>query len=298
MFVDSGRLNDPLTISEFEIAATFAKRGKLVIQFSRSAAYEPRILQQLNNLCRKMPESLQVRFYGHYDASFDAATLRYLPDVTNLSLDCLRTIRNEHEISKLSQLTHFGFGVFEFDRPSFLETLDLERLKSLFLSENRKRNFDLSSLASCLSLKELYLEGHWKGVGHIADLPDLSHVTLRAFAKARGLGFLGKLAKLSNLTLVLGGREETLEFANHSLQTLQILRVRGLRSLGDLSRFPILRHLRIEDQLQLERLDLTAANLERLMLFNCKNWPQSLGLLTSVRCVNSLLRASRSTWMN
>lgn len=278
MFVDSGRVNDPLTISESEIAAELAKRGRLVIQFARPNAYPPQVLRQLNSLCRQWSDSLEIRFYGHYGASFDAATLRYLPDVANLSVDCLMSIHNEDEIAQLLRLTHLRFGVFEFDHPAFLGTLGLERIKTLSLSENRKRNFDLSPLAACKSLEALYVEGHWKGIEDIAGLPCLKRVTLRAFAKTRSVAFLGKANHLSHLALVLGGREDITELASQSLQTLQILRVKGLHSFGDLSRFPTLRHLRIEDQLQLKRLDLTGAHLERLTLSNCKNLATIVGL--------------------
>src|SRR5208282_327068 len=72
--------------------------------------------------------------------------------------------------------------------------------------------------------------------------------------------------------------ESLAEFSSQSVCTLQILRVRGLQSLGDLSRFPSLRHLRIEDQLQLKLLDLTGTRLYRLWLSNCKNLGTVIGL--------------------
>jgi hypothetical protein len=53
---------------------------------------------------------------------------------------------------------------------------------------------------------------------------------------------------------------------------------RALSTLGDLSRFPLLSALRVEDQLQLVRLDLTGASLERLWLYNCKGLADLPGL--------------------
>lgn len=252
--------------------------GKFVVQFSHAGAYTPHLLRALNDICRESSDWLEVRFYGHYGSSFDAAVLRELPDVKTLSLDCLNNILNEDVLLGLQRLSALHFGVFEFDRPDLLERLDLRRLTSLTLSENRKRNLDLTPLSKCSSLERLFVQGHSRGIDAIARLCNLKEVTLGSFAKVQSIAFLRVLPALEKLTLILGGRDTIDEFSSKTLQTLQILRVRGFQSLGDLSRFPCLRNLRIEDQLQLKSVDLTGAQLERLSLFNCKELARLVGL--------------------
>lgn len=278
MIINSGRINDPLSISPEEVAGAAASREGLVVQFSEPSTYPERLLHDLNEACRLAGSRLQVRFYGHYRSRFDAAVLRHLPEMRSLAADCLMRIENEDEIGKLPKLERLSFGVFELDRPDFLHSLDLGRLTRLTLTETRKRNIDLAALSGCRSLEELYINGHAKGIGTIADLPVLRKLTLSAYAKRNGLDFVEAMPSLIDLTLVLGGRQNLDDLASATLETLQVLRVRGVETLGDLARFPALTALKIEDQLQITDLDLGGANLERLWLFNCKNLATLHGL--------------------
>lgn len=281
--IDPGRINDPTSLSSHSIAEKLRTRGKLVIQFSQPSAYPPNLLRKLNDICRQSTDKLEVRFYGHYWSNFDAANLRHLPHVKNLSMDCLMTISNEEIVSSLRHLSALHFGVFEFDRPKFLETLDLRHLNSLIVGESRKRNLDLSSLTTCVALERLSVDGRSKGIDSVRGLPSLEKITLRSATKDQSIAFLRAVPNLKDLTLVLGGRDDIADFASETLQTMQVVRVRGLKSLGDLSRFPSLRNLWIEDQPQLECLDLSGAQLERLALFNCKNLVSLVGLDQQVR---------------
>ena len=278
MLIDFDRVNDPISICPTKIAEALSTRSGLVVQFSAPEFYDPSNLQELNLLCRRFGDHLEVRFYGHYGTTFDASILRHLPDVANLSLDCLTTIANEHEVAGLTQLKKFSFGVFEFDRPEFLQTLPLSKLRSLTLGENRKRNFNLSALAECASLESLFVDGHWRNIERVAGLHSLNRVGLRGFPKAREVAFLGEVPNLSELTLCFGGRDNFDEFACESLETLHVYRVRGLCTLGSLSRFPRLQSLAVEDQLQIEEIDLTGAKLTRFRACNCKNLGNLLGL--------------------
>lgn len=278
MQLDPVRVENPTSFSPAFLAERIDKFGRFTIQFSQSNAYHPGLLQQLNNVCRQLSDKLEVRFYGHYGEEFNGTILNNLPDVKKLSLDCLQMIRNEEILLDLEYLTSLHFGVFEFDRPEFLAKLDLRRLKTLILSENRKRNLDLTSLSTCLALENLNVHGHFKGLDAIVGLSNLRKITLGSLTKAKSIAFLRDVPKLEGLTLILGGRSGIAEFASDTLQTLQILRVRGLESLGDLSRFPSLRNLRIEDQIQLKSLELTGVQLERLSLYNCKALARLTGL--------------------
>lgn len=278
LHIDSGRVTDPKVLSPVEIMNACAQRGHLVVQFSRPEAYPPAILQSLNEACRLTEGHLQVRFYGHYGTQFDAAVLRQLPETRDLAVDCLSEIVNEEEVGRLTNLKCLSLGVFELNRPDLLDTIDLGQLTRLGLSENRKRNIDLSPLSRCGSLEELFVNGHSNGIDAIAGLPQLHRLTLSAYAKMHSLSFISAIANLKELTLTLGGRADIDDLSSKSIEMLQVLRVRGLATLGDLSSLPALAALRIEDQLQLLQLDLSGANLERLWLFNCRNLSELPGL--------------------
>lgn len=271
MEVSLGRVTNPTSLQPSEIIEKLSVEGRVVVQFDHPTAYTPQVLQSLNDLCRGSSSNLQIRFYGHYKTGFDAAVLVDLPDVKNLSLDCLDTISNRHFLSSLQQLSALHFGVLDFDCPKFLEDLKLQQLTSLSLDENRKRNFDLTPLETCSSLERLSIDGHTKGIQAISSLANLTNVTLRYLAKTQSLAFLSEIPKLKNMKMQLGGRDDIAGFKSETLQTLQIIRVRGLKSLGNLVRFPRLQNLQIVDQIKLDCLDLTGVKLRKLHIGNCKS---------------------------
>lgn len=278
LHIDGGRVTNPKTLSPMGIVEACEQRGRLVVQFSTHEAYEPVILQSLNEACRLATDRLQVRFFGHNRTPFDAALLRYLPEVRDLAVDCLSEIVHEEEVGLLPNLKRLSFGVFRLNRSDFLDTIDLGRLERLMLTENHKRNIDLSPLARCESLTELFIQGHWRGIDAIVSLSRLRKLTLSSFAKKHSPDFISAVRDLRELTLILGGRDDIADLSSATMEMLQILRVRGLANLGDLSRFPSLSALRIEDQLRLSKLDLSGAKLERLSLFNCRKLAELPGL--------------------
>jgi hypothetical protein len=278
-----GRITNPAALSPMEIIRACEQHERLVVQFDKPEAYTPATLQLLNEACRLARDGLQVRFYGHYGTRFDGALLRYLPEVCNLSVDCLSEIVHEEEVGRLPNLRRLCFGVFELDRSDFLDTIELGRIVYLALHENRKRNINLSPLVRCRSLNELFIHGHSKGIDAIAGLSHLRNLGLGAYARTHPLDFIAAMPDLKQLMLILGGRADVSDLSSSSIEMLQILRVRGVTTLGDLSRLPALSALRIEDQLQLSRLDLMGPKLERLELFNCKNLAELSGLDTQDR---------------
>ena len=273
-----GRITNPEALSPMEIVRACEQHEQFVVQFDKPEAYTSAGLALLNEACQLAQDRLQVRFYGHYGTRFDATSLRHLPDVCNLSVDCLSEIIQEEEIGRLPKLRKLSFGVFELNRPDFLDTIDLGRIVRLVLAENRKRNINLSSLARCGSLDELFIHGHSKGIDAIAGLPHLRKLGLGAYARAHPLDFIAAISGLKALTLILGGRANIDDLSSTTVEMLQVLRVRGVTTLGDLSRLPALSALRIEDQLQLFQLDLSGPKLERLQLFNCRNLAELSGL--------------------
>lgn len=273
------RITDPRSIDRSLIAKIVESGRNPTIQFS-APGYDGALLRQVNAACAEFDARIEVRFYGHYSQAFDGDALVHLPDIRWLSVDCLTRIANPRRIAALPRLTRLSFGVHDFDEPDFVAAIGVERFTRLSLGETRKRNFDLAPLAGCGDLETLSIEGHHRNIAAIARLPRLRTLTLRAFPNREDLAFLCDAPALRHLTLVLGGRTSIEEFSHPALEALAILRVRGLAALGPIARFPGLRRLQVEDQIQLDAIDLAGAQLERLSLYNCKTLGALPGLET------------------
>lgn len=234
----------------------------------------------MSGLCQVFGSSLEVRFFGHYGHDFDARVLSALPDVRWLSVDCLTRIANEDWLYKLPLLERLSFGVSEFDQPDFLDGFQLERITQLSLSETRSRKLDLGGLHRCTSLTELFLQRHTRNIEALARTPVLRTLRLSGMPKQCELSFVGEMPSLQSLTLLLGGRPSLDGVSSRTLQELEIVRVRGLETLGPLDRFPKLRRLQVEDQLQLHSISVAGTQLREPSLHNCKNLESVTGLDT------------------
>ncbi len=232
----------------------------------------------MNRLCVEFGPRLEVRFYGHYGNGFNADALTELPDVQWLSVDCLEKISNEDELTRLESLRRFSFGVYDFNTPDFLSAFEFKKLKELSLSGTKRSNFDLRFVERFKQLTELFVQGHTKSIGAISTLPKLKTLRLSGMPKKQELSFVNNIKSLGSLTLLLGSRPTIDEIKHATLEKLEIHWVRGLETLGNMGRFPALRRLRIEDQLQLRVLPLKGLQLRELAAFNCKNLDTITGL--------------------
>ncbi len=271
------RINDPSNIDRNAVRAIIEAGRTPTIQFSKPG-YSPELLRKVNDACGEFGETLEVRFYGHYGGQFDAGVLAHIPDASWLSVDCLTEIVNERQIAKLSSLKRLSFGVYKFDDPKFLEQLDVGKLDRLALVENAKRNLDLSPLRNANALETLFLNGFTRNIESIAGLSKLARLTLSGIAKNQNLRFVGAIPNLRSFALILGGRQSIDEIVHPRLEELSVVRVRGLERLGAIGRFPSLRELTVEDQLQVRSIDVSGSSLRKLVLINCKNLEEVQGL--------------------
>ena len=214
------------------------------------------LLKTVNILCKIFGERLPVRFFAHYGTTFDASVLEHLPDVQWLKVDCLQEISNSERIFELPKLKKFSFGVYHYDNSNFLHQLNLDKLEQLLISETKKRNFDLSPLREAKQIRDLSVEGHTKNIEVIGELEDLECLSLRSMGKSTSLEFVSKITKLESLEIALGGSQNIEEFFLPFLRNLSVVRVRGLDDLGDLTRFPRLKNLRVVDQIKLHSISL------------------------------------------
>lgn len=284
------RFHDILPETLDEIGKSIECGHSPVIQFGSMP--NAGTLDRLDEFCRRFGPDLQVRFYGFAWREMDTSFLNRLPHVANLSIDTIRSISDFAPVTGLERLTRLRFGVHEQPDGKFLEHLDLSRFTHLTLAANKSRNYDLSPLASAVSLKRLFVQGHCRGIAHICALAKLSEVTLSGFPKRQDLAFLNDLRPLRSLFLILGSRTSIAEFAHASLLQLRLVLVRTLEDLGPLQRFNSLEELEIEDQIRLRSLDITGLSLRRLKISNCKTLNQIIGLETQTRHLGVSIHAT------
>jgi len=283
------RIENPASPDEAQIASLLASGADLVVlQFSDSAAYDEKLLGQVDRMCERFGARLNVRFYGHYRSQFDCRSLRYLPSVRSLNVDCLWTDAIHLEVlDDLSGLEEFAFGVSNADAPNLLESKALSRLRKLLLAPTHKNNIDLAPLASYANLEELSIHGHTRHIESIANLPRLQKLCLGEIGKNQSLSFIKLITRLKALTYILGGRLNVDDLAHASLERLELVRVLGLSEIN-LALFPSLERLTIEDQLRLNELDIRPSrNLQRLSVWNCKNLTRVIGI-GAADCLESL----------
>lgn len=288
-----GRINNPERLSEKKVLSAQGAWGLPTIQFSKRGQTKG-LLKSVNALCKIFGGNLPVRFYGHYQDGFDAAILKDLPDVKWLLLDCLQNIENPEHIFQLRKLKKLSFGVYNFENPDFLSELKLQNLEQLAVGETKKRNIDLAPLVNAENIRSLAVGGHTKNIDEIGKLKHLETLSLHSIGKNVSCEFVSGISSLKALKFILGGRQNIDEISHPFLSELEIIRVRGFNDLGDLSRFPSLGRLQIEDQIKLLSLSLKTPELTELKILNCKSLNQlndldHLSKINHLRCYETSL---------
>lgn len=260
------------------IAAHVAAGGRAIVQFGQRG-YTDEHLAELNKLASLHGRSLEIRFYSHGRDGFDGTILQRLPNAKRLAIDCLSHARNLDALSHVNELEELHLGVFELEDANVLSHCNSASMKVLSLGETRKRNIDLGWLARFRALESFHSTGETNDIGMICDLPLLRHLSLSSFRNKDDIAFISNLVRLESLRIMLGGRSSIAELTAPELESLEVVRVRGLEELGDCARFPRLRRLRVEDQLQLTAIRASPNRaLENLAIINCKNFERIDGL--------------------
>ena len=286
------RINDPDTVNEDTLLSAVGVWGLPTIQFSKPGQSKA-LLKSINALCKVFGKKLPIRFYAHYQNDFDASVLEHLPDVQWLLVDCLHEISNPEKLFELPKLKKLSFGVYNYHTQDFLNQLDIGKLEQLTIGETKKRNFDLSPLREGNQIRSLSVVGHEKNINVIGEMDNLEALSLHSIGKKVSLDFVSRIAKLETLKIMLGGRENIDEIKHPLLRELEVIRIRGFDELGDLSRFPHLRRLHIEDQIKILSISLQNPELNELIISNCKTLNELNGL-EALKKINHL-RCSRTS---
>lgn len=272
------RIHNPASIDAAALRAAIAADGKVIVQFGEHFDAAP-LLADLDALAADCGAALEIRFYGYHFSPFDAAILRALPHVANLSLDCHTSAINLECLGDLRQLRQLQLGVYEMQEHDILALENLRALEYLSLGETRKANVDLAPLRHWPQLAQLHTTGHVKNIAAITALPALAQLSLSQVKSKDEVDFISAMPALARLRFILGGRTSVAHVTAPLLEELEVVRVRGLEDLGDIGRFPRLRRLAVEDQIKLQEVRLGSnPALAWLVLRNCKTLARLPGL--------------------
>lgn len=290
MRADTLCMQNPQQLNMAAIDTAVAEGRQVTVQFDTLGEPAP-LLAELDAAAQRHGTALTVRIYGYESRVFDAAIVRALPHVASLALDFHRRAVNLEALGELTHLKQLSLGAYELAQHDILALENLRQLEVLSLGEAAHDKLDLAPLRHYASLTSLVIDGHSRHLDTLALLPALQTLSLFRIKNKVALDFLGSVAQLRELRLQLGGRNSIAAIEAPLLHKLELIRVRGLAQLGQLQRFPLLRELWVEDQIQLDQLDLSGNNaLETLHLLNCK----SLARLTSLAALPALQRLSIS----
>ncbi|KAF1052329.1 MAG: hypothetical protein GAK43_01987 [Stenotrophomonas maltophilia] len=277
------RLTD-LTAAELDahVEAALQAQPAAIVQFSHSNRYDATLLRQLDALCQRHGERLNVRFYGHYpNDTFDGQVLLNLPHVQHLTLDCLEVTHNLHAVGELAQLRHFELQHLRGETPHLLALPNLRQLQRLRVSQDKGAPLDLAPIAEMPALQALAISVQAHNLAAVAGHPRLERLALHRMPASIGLAIVDTLPVLQHLSLAFGSRETMPELASPSLRSLEVVRVKGLTDVP-LQGLPHLESLRAEDQAQVKALDLrNSPRLRALMLNNLTHLAALHGLRAS-----------------
>ena len=271
-------IQNPERIDAGAIRAAIASGQQVLVQFNTLGEPGP-LLADLNALAASCGTALTIRIYGYDPKVFDARILRALPHVASLSIDCHRQAIHLEALGELRHLKRLSLGVYELAQADILQLDNLRALEYLNLGESARNNIDLAPLRHYAHLTSLAIEGHSQHIDTLASLPALHELSLYRIKNKVALDFISEMARLDRLLLQLGGRESLAHIEAPLLRKLEVIRVRGLETLGDIGRFPLLQALWVEDQIKLRHIALGPNPvLERLNLHTCKTLDSLPGL--------------------
>lgn len=282
------RIDNPTSIDRALIDNEIKSGNLVTVQFD-DRPYDDGILAELNELCLLYDEHLCIRFFGHYGSFFDCNTLLKIPNVKGLHVNCLQSAKNVSVLTQLQHLKSVSIGVFELQETEILSADNFKNLTELTVTDTKAKNINLEYLAHYKQLKSLRLVGHTRNIEAVGELATLESLFLTSMKKIP-LNFINRLKGLKNLSFMLGSRANIKEIERNNIENLEIVWVRGFNDLRNISNFPHLRTLKIEDEKHLPEIsfDTIFPHLKELKLINCKTL-QSVNGLKNLQQLDTLV---------
>ncbi|WP_452227743.1 hypothetical protein [Lacinutrix sp. MEBiC02404] len=272
------RLTNPENIDKSFIESEIESGNNVIIQFDE-ITYNDGILSDLNILAKKLDRNFEIRFYGHDKKTFDCKTLLKVNNVKNLSINCLKKVKNLNELSKLEHLEKLIIGIDDFKETEILNSDNFKSIQELNLATSKTKNLNLEYLKEYTNLTSLGISGNFKNTESIGQIENLGTLYLSGTNHKIKFDFVNQLKNLKELYLSFGSRENIDEIIGENLESLTILWIKNLNTLN-ISRFKKLKYLQVENQAQIESIEFNSRmnSLSKLKIINCKGLLKMEGL--------------------
>lgn len=227
--------------------------------------------QLLNDILFAARPEVWLRSYGHYSAQCDLEFLRLVPNVRSFAADCLQDAMNVCAIADLPHLRRLSLGIRSLDSFDILGQIP-RGVSELRLGATKSTKPDLGVLERFSELRELYIEGHRKGLAVLRCIRTLEQLTLRSIT-LQNLEFVADLPSLWSLDLKLGGVKDLSGLVGKkSIKYLELWMAKGLADLSPLSGLVGLQNLFLQALRQVKELpDLSGLEqLRRVVLLTMK----------------------------
>lgn len=271
--LDPAFRNGPLALLEEDFDASDIEHlvGNTELEsVENTVPIDPALWAMMNaRFFAKRPD-VRLRLYGFYGAQCDLAFLETMTNVRNLSVDAIYSADNVSAIGQMSALKQLRVEIYALDSFAFLDAVPVT-LERLVLGATKSKKPKLQSLGRFSALKELYVEGHSKGIESIEALGHLETLTLRSVS-LKSLDFLKSLPSLRGLEFKLGGTQGFQALTTMTeLNYLELWQVRGLADLDFISSMTGLQALFLQSLPQVQALPdasrlaaLTSVHLETM----------------------------------
>lgn len=272
-------ITNPEKIDKCFIETEIDLGNNVIVQFEE-ITYDDEMLSELNILAKKLDRNFQIRFYGHDKKTLDCKTLLKVDNVKNLSINCLKKVKNFKELTKLENLEKLIIGIDDFKEVEILNSKNFKTIVELNLASSKNNGLNLEHLKNFKNLTYLGVSGSFKNTDSIGELTSLKTLYLSSISSKISLEFVNHINSLKHLYITLGNRESIDEINGENLETLKLLWIRNLKSLNNISRFKNLKYLQVENQSQIKTIefDKEMESLERLGIINCKGLNNLIGV--------------------
>lgn len=225
---------------------------------------------------------MEIRIYGHYASECDLSIVKNIPDVQNLSVDCLINATNIDTISQLQKLNSLSVGIHNLESLEFLKGVP-STLKKLRIGATRSKKPDLMALNRFHELEELYIEGQNKNIEEVGQLSSLKKLVLRSTSPG-DIRFIRKLENLWSLDIKLGGIKDLNPLEGlQNIRYLELWQIQGLSDISVISSLVGLEYLYLQALRNIVQLPDTSLliNLRCVYLETMKGLKDVSGVLKS-----------------
>lgn len=276
--VSKDRLMFHESISKREIKSIISNKEVKTLQTSSPANLKSWKL--INDHLLSARPDIEIRVFGHYSEKCDLSILSEIPNVKNLSIDCLMDASNVETLSRLNNLEALSVGIYSLDNFSFLNSLP-HTLTSLFLGATKSKKPSLINLSQFTNLRDLYIEGQQKDIEAIGSLKSLEKLVLRSVSP-KDISFIKELDNLWSLDIKLGGITDFSPIKGlGNLKYLELWQIRGISDLSFISTLTGLQYLFLQSLRNVKSMpncsDLTL--LRRVYLETMKGLQDISGIL-------------------